>query len=221
MLGFPKRSSLVRNIRNNSQSMSQQDGIHMSINSRKSSIENGEYGPSLFALDHSSIAATEVNEFDSSMPKHLVREFKQTYGQHVNMEKYLILKMKEMEKENRQLKGRLFTVGKELKVLRESQVANFRSKHAVGSQLINEALASKETLADPQQQPDTSNISLSGTKMLVQVTQTQPQYPLQQLRSAVLLRDEIIQKLYHELNQQNEALRQQSTLHQELVNGQK
>ena len=60
--------------------MSQQDGIHMSINSRKSSIENGEYGPSLFALDHSSIAATEVNEFDSSMPKHLVREFKQTYG---------------------------------------------------------------------------------------------------------------------------------------------
>ena len=62
----------------------------------------------------------DSGDIDSSIPIHLAREYKQTYSQQLSMEKYLILKVKEMEKENRQLKGRLITVDREMKDLRDS-----------------------------------------------------------------------------------------------------
>ena len=63
------------------------------------------------------------------------------------------------------------------------------------------------------------DIQLSGKKMTVPNNQTQSQ--LKQLHQAVILRDDVIKQLNHELNQLNMALRKQGTVHEELVNGQK
>ena len=41
----------------------------------------------------------------SELPLHLVKEYKQTYMSQISIEKYLILKVKETEKENRLLRG--------------------------------------------------------------------------------------------------------------------
>ena len=56
----------------------------------------------------------ESSSLIESMPNHLVREYQSTYSQQIGVEKYLVLKVKEVEKENRLLRGKLFSAEQEL-----------------------------------------------------------------------------------------------------------
>ena len=54
------------------------------------------------------------------MPMHLIREFKTTYSKQISLERYLILKVKEMEKENRLLRGKLVNADQEIQTIKDS-----------------------------------------------------------------------------------------------------
>lgn len=54
------------------------------------------------------------------MPMHLIREFKTTYSKQISLERYLILKVKEMEKENRLLRGKLVNADQEIQTIKAS-----------------------------------------------------------------------------------------------------
>ena len=50
---------------------------------------------------------------------HLMREYKQVYAEQISIEKFLILKMKETEKDNRVLKNQLSHAKAQLKTAKE------------------------------------------------------------------------------------------------------
>ena len=52
---------------------------------------------------------------------HLVREYKSTYSNQISLEKYLILKVKEVEKENRMLCGKLSTADQKIRNINVSR----------------------------------------------------------------------------------------------------
>lgn len=54
------------------------------------------------------------------LPMHLVREYKSTYMTQISIEKFLILKVKETEKESRLLRSQLAHTKTELKIAKQS-----------------------------------------------------------------------------------------------------
>ena len=56
------------------------------------------------AIDVNNVEMTDVFEL-GELPMHLVKEYKSTYMSQISIEKFLILKVKETEKENRLLRS--------------------------------------------------------------------------------------------------------------------
>ena len=82
--------------------------------SKKTPRKVREYG----SMEPTQMEVVDVFEL-GELPLHLAKEYKHTYMSQISMEKYLILKVKETEKENRLLRNQLAHAKGELKVNRD------------------------------------------------------------------------------------------------------
>lgn len=63
------------------------------------------------------------DSFDlGEIPLHLMKEYKSSYSDQISIEKFLILKVKETEKENRLLRSQLAHAKTDLKIAREDRI---------------------------------------------------------------------------------------------------